>query len=97
VKTPLLEWIADKGTIPPGVTSMGGTSTGKYVNSITISSNGGTALTPEIVAVFKTSGVNAKITGATFAMSSTDGGKTWDCGAGSSTDVPTSLLPGACK
>ena len=33
-----------------------------------------------------------------IAMSSTDSGKTWSCKAGeSSTDVETSLLPGACK
>jgi len=95
LKTPLVEWIADKGTLPTNVDSVGGTSAGKYVQTITF---GGSSTSPEIMATMKSSGVNQKIASSIFAMSSTDSGKTWDCtSGGSSTNVQVSLLPGACK
>ena len=95
LKTPLVEWIADKGTLPTSVTSIGGTATGKYVSTVTFS---GSAASPEIIATMKASGVNTKIVSSLFAMSSTNSGANWDCTpSGSSTNVLTSLLPGACK
>ena len=94
LKTPLVEWVADKGTVPGSVDSVGGTSTGKYVNSIVF---GGTATGPQIWATMKASGVNAKITSSVFAMTSGDSGKTWQCNSGAGTTIATSLLPGACK
>ena len=93
LKTPLIEFITDKGYVPLTVTSVGGTDTGKFVQTITFA---GSAAAPEIYATMKTAGVNAKITGSTFAMTSGDNGKTWECN-GSGTTVATSLLPGACK
>jgi len=95
LKTPLVEWIADKGTLPSAVASVGGTDQGKYVQTITF---GGSNTSPEIIATMKSSGVNSKIASSLFAMSSTDMGKTWDCtSTNSSTNVYVSLLPGACK
>ena len=95
LKTPLVEWIADKGTVPTVVASVGGTSQGKYVQTITFS---GTATSPQIIATMKATGVNQKITSSIFAMSSTDSGANWDCTqAGSATNILVSLLPGACK
>ena len=94
LKTPLVEWVADKGTVPTNVDSIGGTSAGKYVNTITF---GGTATAPQISATMKASGVNAKITSSLFGMTSTDSGKTWACNNTTLTDIQSSLLPGACK
>ena len=94
LKTPLIEWITDKGTVPSSVVSVGGTSTGKFVQSIVFS---GTAVAPKILATMKTSNVNTKITGSVFAMTSGDNGKTWECNGGAGTTISSSLLPGACK
>ena len=94
LKTPLVEFVADKGYVPLTVTSVGGTDTGKYVSTITF---GGTATGPTITATMRTAGVNAKITGSIFAMTSGDSGKTWSCNSGAGTNIATSLLPGACK
>ena len=90
LKTPLVEYISDVGVVPGGVSVIGGTEFGKYVNTITLS---GTAPAVTVTATMNTTGVNAKIQGATFIMSSQDG-KTWDCSGGS---IDTSLKPGACK
>ena len=95
LKTPLIEWITSKGYLPANVASMGGTSTGKYVQTITLS---GSATQPELIATMKTAGLNSKIQGSLFAISSTDAGKTWSCNQGaSSTNVYATLLPGVCK
>lgn len=96
VKTPLAEWLSSKGVLPSGgLASLGATSSGKYVASVTL---GGSASNPEVLATMKGSGVNAKIQGGIFAITSTDFGSTWSClAADSSTDIDASLLPGACK
>ena len=95
LKTPLIEWITSKGYIPSSVTSLGGTSSGKFVQTITL---GGSATQPEMIATMKTAGLNSKIRGSVFAMTSTDAGKTWNCNQGvSSTNVYATLLPGVCK
>jgi len=94
LKTPLVEWVADKGTVPTNVASIGGTDAGKYVATITFA---GTATGPAISATMKASGVNAKITSSKFGMTSTDSGKTWACNNATYTDIASSLLPGACK
>jgi type IV pilus assembly protein PilA len=102
LKTPLVEWIADKGYLPQNVASVGGTSSGKYVATIMFS--GTSAASPEIVATMKSAGVNTKIQNSIFAMTSNDSGAKWNCATasqngipGSSTDIVQSLLPGACK
>jgi len=101
LKTPLVEWIADKGYIPAAVSSVGGTDSGKYVNTIVFN---GSAASPQIVATMSSSGVNTKIRGSVFAMTSNDSGARWNCASvsqngipASSTNIVQSLLPGACK
>jgi type IV pilus assembly protein PilA len=94
LKTPLMEWISDNNSLPAGPTSVGGTETGKYVDAITF---GGTSTAPVIIATFKSTGVNNKLTNSVFAISSNDQGKSWLCDATAGTDISTSLLPGACK
>lgn len=95
LKTPLVDWITGKGALPGSINSLGGTTTGKYVQTITL---GGSANSPEIIATMKNSGLNTKIASSIFAIASPDGGKTWTCNQGSSsTNVYVTLLPGVCK
>jgi len=107
-KTPLAEYFADNGQFD-GVTLAtvgGGTQQGKYVESITASNDGGGTIAVE--ATFKATGVNNQIMSKVFAISTEDGGKTWQCGyadkpdgsasvAAGLTDVLENLVPGACK
>ena len=102
LKTPITEYISDNGTYPASVAAMGGTATGKYVNTITVAGAvGGGAVSVTVIATMNSTGVNSKIASSKFAMVSTNSGKKWDCGtvgaASGSTDVESSLLPGACK
>jgi len=98
LKTPLAEFMADNGTVPADIASIGGTETGKYVDTIVLSGGGTTAT---VVATMKTTGVNPDISGKTFGMVTTSSGQQWDCGAvgtaAASTNIDASLLPGACK
>jgi type IV pilus assembly protein PilA len=95
LKTPLIEWVTDKGYIPADVASLGGTSSGKFVQTITLR---GSAMQPEITATMRTAGLNSKLSGSVFAMTSTDAGKTWNCDPGvSSTNIYATLLPGVCN
>jgi len=90
LKTPIVEYISDVGSVPTNVTTVGGTAAGKYVETITLS---GTAPNVTMTATMKATGVNSKIQNSTFIMSSPDG-QQWDCSGGS---VAASLKPGACK
>jgi hypothetical protein len=98
LKTPLAEFMADNGTVPASVATIGGTATGKYVDTIVLSGGGTTAT---VVATMKTTGVNPDVSGKTFGMTTTTSGQQWDCGAvgtaAASTNIDASLLPGACK
>jgi type IV pilus assembly protein PilA len=95
VKTPLAEWLSDKGVMPADITSITGSTTGKYVNTITL---GGTAAAPQVVATMKAAGVNAGIQGGVFAIVSPDGGNSWDCSAANGvTNLLDKYLPGSCK
>ena len=95
VKTPLAEWLADKGTIPVDIASLGATTSGKYVASIALS---GSATSPVLMATMAATGVNNNIQGGVFGLLSTDGGVTWDCTAANGvTNIDSKYLPGACK
>lgn len=95
LKTPLTEWITDKGVLPGGIASLGGTTSGKYVQTLSI---GGSVASPEIIATMKSSGLNSKIADSIFGIASPDAGKTWNCDQGnSSTNIFATLLPGVCK
>ncbi len=91
VKTPLAEWLSDKGTIPADIASLTDSTAGKYVETIAL---GGTAAAPTVTATMRATGVNANIAGQTFILSSTDGGNRWECDTGS---LDAKYLPGACK
>lgn len=91
VKTPLAEFLGDKGYVP-AIASLTQSTKGKYVSAVAL---GGSSTAPEIIATMATT-VNAKIAGKDLALVSTDGGISWDC-SGSKTTIPSAFLPGACK
>jgi type IV pilus assembly protein PilA len=99
-KTPLAEYFADKGAWP-AVSDVMGNTTGKYTGSISASGTGtvsGTASTFTLVAVMKTQGINAAITGQSVMLYTGDSGKNWTCtGGGSGTALAGKYLPGACR
>jgi type IV pilus assembly protein PilA len=102
LKTPLAEFFADKGYMPPSPASVGATTTGKYVLSIIIQGNN--LGTVGIVAQMKPSGVNRDIQGKYFTVTTTDGGRQWGCGAladpavtGDDTDLDNKFMPAACR
>jgi type IV pilus assembly protein PilA len=98
-KTPLAEFVADKGHWPADV-SLGelvGTLQGKYTKTLAITSGGGaTPPTPVVItATMNDAGtnVNANIAAKTVTLTSTDG-KIWTCAAGT---IAAKYLPAACK
>jgi len=95
VKTPLAEWLSDKGGLPGDITSLTESTSGKYVASIELD---GDADNPQIIATMQSSGVNAGIRSSVFALVSSDGGNSWDCSTGNGvTDLDDKYLPGSCK
>lgn len=93
IKTPLAEWLSDKGVMPTSIASLTDSTSGKYVASIVL---GGTAAAPEVIATMQATGVNAGIQSSIFALVSTDGGNSWDCGTAATT-LEDKYLPGSCK
>ena len=94
IKTPLAEWIGDKGNIPT-TASLNATTAGKYVGNVEV---GGTdASAPTITVTFKDAGVSAAIKSKTILFTGSDYGATWDCGPGSANGIEEKYLPGACK
>jgi len=92
-KTPMAEWIADKGTMPTAIQSVVSTLTGKYVATIDFA-GGSTIDDIQVVATMAAAGVNANIQNSTFIMRSTDQGRTWTCNTG---DIDAKYLPGSCR
>lgn len=98
LKSPSAEYFQNKATVPT-LGELGATTSGKYVASMNIATDGTNAWT--ISATMDTTGVNNNIAGGIFAISTTDGGSTWDCGtvgaAGATTTLGANYLPTACK
>ena len=104
-KTGFAEYYADFGRWPSFLTTVGPTTTGKYVSFMTIAVNPGVTgnATVVIQAMFKPAGINPNIAGSVFALGTTSGGNNWACGEATgasqaaSSDVDSKYLPGACK
>ena len=94
-KTPMSEFYADKGRWPGSAGSVMGTTVGKYVNNITITTGSGTTGTLLLTATFNASGVNAALQSKTVTLTTTDDGQTWTCAAGAGLDPK--YVPGACR
>ncbi len=101
-KIPLAEYYSDKADytgLANDITALGGTTTGKYVQGITLAN--GTTNSISIVATFKPSNVAPGIQNSTLAVETLDGGVGWTCGDETTLPVadPIELkyMPSACK
>ena len=90
-KTPLSEYIADRGALPGDISEIVGTTAGKYTGAIALT---GTVSATTVTATMKTAGVNSAITGCTVLLTSADSGKSWNCTVGT---VLPKYVPGACR
>jgi type IV pilus assembly protein PilA len=101
-KTPVAEYISDKGLMP-GLTDAVSTTSGKYMASMTLAPGAGSAVATDtaitIEAIMQASGVGSAITGGHVAMVSPDAAKTWNCTTAGVATLPLSpkYLPGACR
>ena len=93
-KTPVAEYISDKGIIPPTTTDAITTTTGKYTSSIALSGN---VTNITLTGTMKGSGVNTAIQNSTVEMRSPDSAKTWSCTTGATNGLQAKFLPGACR
>jgi type IV pilus assembly protein PilA len=106
-KTPLAETFSSQGefngtnTAP---TSLGGTTSGKYVASIVATANPDPGWTVVVVATMRSSAPTAAaLQGSTFAIATEDGGKNWSCGAllaaalQPAQQITNKYMPGSCK
>ncbi len=92
-KTPYAQWFGEKGAWPTAPASVMGTTAGKYTRSIAQSSTGGSQLT--LTGTMAGAGsANSTIATKTITLSTTNGGRTWTCAAGT---IGAKFLPGACK
>jgi type IV pilus assembly protein PilA len=93
-KSPVAEYLSDKGTMP-ATSDVVSTTSGRYTNAIAVTGDG-TAIT--ITATMKGSGVNVGITSGTVAMISANSAKTWNCTTtGLTSPLSGKYLPGACR
>jgi type IV pilus assembly protein PilA len=100
-KTPIAEYISDKGAMP-ALTDAVSTTTGKYMASMAVSPAGGTTIGPTssltLEATMATASVNGAIAGKTVGMSSADGARSWNCtSTGTTSPVSAKYLPAACR
>ena len=88
-KTGLAEYYADRGSYPSTLTAIGTTTSGKYVGSMTVSSNGGNV---SVTATMNAT-VNPNIRASTLILYSTDSLQ-WGCNAG---NIDSKYRPSTCK
>jgi len=99
VKTPLAEYIGDKGIWPTALSDIVAGSSGKYTDNLAGLNAviAGTASAYTVQATMRTAGVNAAITGGTVQLRTADAAKLWTCTAGSPNALAPRYLPGACR
>jgi type IV pilus assembly protein PilA len=93
-KTPLSEYYADKGIWPAAASDVMGTTSGKYVSAISITTGAATTGNMVLTALMKSVGVNSGITGGSLLLSTTDGGKSWSCTGG---NISSKYRPASCR
>ena len=95
-KTPMAEYMADKGQWPSDASDVMGNQAGKYTSTITISAGAGTTnAAATLMARVKNVGVNSAITGGQLLLSTADAGKTWTCTTGSG--LAAKYVPSSCR
>jgi type IV pilus assembly protein PilA len=93
-RTPLAEYFAEHKKWPDNLDKVIEPASGKYAESVRITTGAGGAGEIELTATMRTEGVDRRVAGMTVLMGSADGGKTWTCRAGT---MPEKYLPGACR
>ena len=93
-KTPLAEYYADKGVWPTTASDVMGTTSGKYVSGISITTGAGISGALALTATMQTSNVNSAIAGSTLILETTDGGKAWSCTGGT---ITAKYKPASCR
>ena len=94
-KTPLAEYIADRGVIP-AITDILTITSGKYTAGIALSGTPGGAVPAAITltATLPSANVNSGMTNSTILLVSANSGQSWTCTSG---NTPAKYLPAACK
>ena len=90
-KTPLAEYISDKGILPTAITDVMTIVSGKYTSSIALS---GSLPALTLTATMPATGVNASLQGQTILLISGNSASSWICTTGT---APAKYLPSACK
>ena len=93
-KTPMAEFFADKGQWPASATDVMGTTSGKYVASVAITTGAGATGALELTATMASTGVNSAVAGGTLILSTGDGGKSWGCSGGT---LSSKFRPASCR
>jgi type IV pilus assembly protein PilA len=93
-KTPIAEYISDKGSFPSAITDVVSTTSGKYTGGIALAGNV-TSMT--LTSTMQATGVNSAVASSTVEMASADGSKTWACRTGATNGLLAKYLPAACR
>ena len=93
-KTPFTEHLAARKKWPESAGQVLGSTSGRYTQSVVITKGAGGTGAIELTATLRTEGVDRRVAGKSVRMSSTDGGKTWTCRAGTAAE---SALPLNCR
>ena len=95
-KTPMAEYMADKGSWPVNASDVMGNQAGKYTSTVTISVGAGlTTASATLQAKIKNAGVNSAITGGQLNLSTSDSGKTWTCTTAGT--LGAKYVPSSCR
>ena len=95
-KTGLAEFYHSQGRFPVTLTAISTTISGKYVRNISLSSAGSTATV--LVTMRNTKPAATSIRGGKLALTTTDAGKSWNCGdKNAGTTLASKYRPSACK
>jgi type IV pilus assembly protein PilA len=100
VKSPLAEYIGDKGTWPSSLSDVVAGTSGRYTEIVSGVDTGvvaGSSSTYTVQATMRTQGVNAAITAGTVQLNTVNSAKNWTCTTGTTNGLSNKYLPGACR
>ena len=94
-KTPLAEYIADRGMVP-AISDILTVTSGRYTAGLALTPSGGSAVSANITltATLPSANVNSSMTSGIIHLVSANSGQSWTCTSG---NVPAKFLPAACK
>ena len=93
-RAPFTEYRAARKKWPESAGPVLGSTSGRYTQSVAITSGAGGTGAIELTATLRTEGVARRVAGKSVRMFSTDSGKTWSCRAGT---APQNALPLDCR